>query len=104
MHSPTNDQASWTQPLEELPDRCQNRVAVGSRNLTVRCGSQWAGEAQFCPACQAKLAKRYPQGWRYVPGDVCCHGTYIGSPLGEDLLCGYCEDGVPCPDTAGGDA
>lgn len=28
----------------------------------------------------------------------CCHGTYVGNPYGGDYLCGYCEDGVPCPD------
>lgn len=28
-------------------------------------------------------------------GDYCEHGTYIGTPLGPDFICGWCEDGVP---------
>jgi hypothetical protein len=35
---------------------------------------------------------RYPQGWNYYPGDVCCHGVYVGG-CGIDWMCGPCEDG-----------
>jgi hypothetical protein len=28
-------------------------------------------------------------------GDVCRHGTYIGTPGGADFMCGWCEDGTP---------
>jgi len=26
-------------------------------------------------------------------GDHCMHGTAIGTPMGADLMCGWCEDG-----------
>jgi len=38
-----------------------------------------------------KLEAQYPQGWRYYPGDICKHGTYVGGDF--DCACPACELG-----------
>ena len=60
------------------------------RAVTVTCGKTWAGEMHMCPSCEAKALITYPQGWKYVPGDLCQHGHYVGGML-EDNMCPECE-------------
>ena len=65
----------------------------------VECGQYWGGEKQLCAPCQAEAERRYPQGWRGYPGDICKHGVYVGG-CGEDLMCGACEAGDTMYDEA----
>ena len=51
------------------------------------------GTELLCSKCEREMERRYPQGWMEMPGDICKHGTYIGTPGGPDYLCGQCEDG-----------
>ena len=73
---------------------CEEPVTVGYRGdgspVEVACGTMYAGANYFCDQCEAALAKRYPQGWRYTPGDLCKHGVYVGG-CGADYMCGRCE-------------
>ena len=65
-------------------------IVAGERTL---CGSWVAGQGKvFCDQDQKRMEHQYPQGWRYYPGDVCRHGTYVGGS-GVDLMCGACEMG-----------
>ena len=58
------------------------------------CGD-WipGGGKELCDTCLGKAEKLYPQGWRYYPGDICQHGTYVGG-VGIDWMCHYCEQGM----------
>jgi hypothetical protein len=60
--------------------------------VVVKCGTWHNGEEHYCPACESKLAKLYPQGWTAYPGDICKHGTYTGG-CGVDHICPQCENG-----------
>ena len=83
---------------------CENLIVVGfskylqettgNGSVTRKCGDYYIGDMQLCPECEQKLLKRYPMGWRYVPGDVCRHGMYVGGCM-EDWICGPCEMGWP---------
>jgi hypothetical protein len=58
------------------------------------CGqTSISGGVVLCDKCRKDAHKAYPQGYRNVPGDICCHGTYVGDEGGIDYLCGQCEDG-----------
>lgn len=62
------------------------------REVTLRCGSTSVhGGTLMCESCENANDRRYPQGWREVPGDICKHGTYVGDAHGPDYLCGQCE-------------
>jgi len=75
---------------------CGKRVVVSNRHdgspIYQKCGGDFAGEIVLCDACVRKYQRIYPQGWRYYPGDVCRHGTYVGGCM-EDHMCFYCEQG-----------
>lgn len=79
--------------------RCNEQVTLGVRRLGStpvygRCGDTGHyGSKVHCSACETQLQVRYPQGWRFYPGDVCEHGAYVGG-CGADHICGYCEEGV----------
>jgi len=79
--------------------RCEHTVQTGFNYYTGRviytpCGMTGPdGETALCESCEKKLVKRYPQGWRDTPGDICKHGNYVGSAGGPDFMCGYCENG-----------
>jgi|WetSurMetagenome_2_1015567.scaffolds.fasta_scaffold280367_1 hypothetical protein len=60
--------------------------------VIMKCGDYFAGGKLLCRPCEEKAKKDYPQGWRYYPGDVCKHGTYVGG-CGIDWMCGKCEMG-----------
>jgi hypothetical protein len=65
-------------------------VVAGER---ITCGHWVVGEGNvFCETHNRVMEKRYPQGWRYYPGDVCSHGRYVGGS-GADWMCGPCEMG-----------
>jgi len=79
--------------------RCKNKVlqmvpkGYGFKEIHSRCGSTGIhGQQLICGECEEKLEKRYPQGWMEVPGDLCEHGNYVGTPGGADHICGKCED------------
>jgi len=58
------------------------------------CGSTGIhGQQLICEECQEEEVKRYPQGWRDTPGDLCKHGNYVGDAGGPDYMCGLCESG-----------
>lgn len=64
------------------------------RPHTVKCGTTGPGGSQLlCSRCTEENNEIYPQGWRFVPGDMCVHGTYLGDRHGPDLMCAYCEQG-----------
>jgi hypothetical protein len=73
---------------------CEELVTVAYRwdgsPVEVTCGTMYAGANYFCEKCEAALVERYPQGWRYTPGDLCKHGVYVGG-CGADYMCGRCE-------------
>lgn len=78
--------------------RCRNKVKyflpIGLMGKEVEgwCGSIGSnGEILMCCSCQIEAKKKYPQGWRHVPGDICPHGNYVGPELGPDYICGECE-------------
>lgn len=79
--------------------RCENMVVqmvprgYGYREVSLRCGSTSIhGGTLQCEHCEKSDNRRYPQGWRYSPGDTCKHGTYMGSHEDNDeVLCGACE-------------
>ena len=78
--------------------QCEERVEVGARRdgspILTRCGNTAPdGSVAYCDVCEAKLEKRYPQGWVHTPGDLCKHGTYVGDSWGADYMCLYCEMG-----------
>lgn len=78
-------------------NECQEQVEVSwsfffNKAITVKCGSWWSGEQKFCETHEQEFAKRYPQGWRGYPGDICKHGVYVGGS-GADYMCGRCEMG-----------
>ena len=58
----------------------------------VRCGhfNSAQGGTVLCDECEAEAKQRYPQGWRYYPGDICDHGRYTGG-CGIDWMCQECE-------------
>ena len=62
------------------------------RRRDVRCGQSWDTVRQYCSDCYSRLAKQYPQGWRYYAGDKCKHGVYVGG-MGADYMCMHCELG-----------
>lgn len=77
---------------------CTNKVTsfvprgYGYKEISLPCGSTSStGGVNLCSDCLDKLEARYPQGWRYTPGDTCKHGTYVGDAGGPDYLCGLCE-------------
>ena len=77
---------------------CEERVVVDYKidgtPVTTQCGhTRPDGGYAICEKHEALLRKQYPQGWRYVPGDVCKHGSYIGDAYGPDYMCHYCEMG-----------
>jgi len=73
---------------------CDNQVLLYSnglnREIWGKCGSWFAGTQYFCGDCTLRLKHRYPQGWRYTPGDLCPHGSYVGGCM-EDYMCPQCE-------------
>ncbi len=73
--------------------KCQGVVRswVGKNLREFKCGS-WHDGKVLCAPCEARAHLHYPQGWRYYPGDVCRHGTYVGG-CGVDWICGRCEYG-----------
>ena len=79
---------------------CKNKVSqyvprgYDYKEILSRCGSTGInGEQLICEECEEKMKKRYPQGWIEMPGDLCEHGNYVGTPGGPDHICGKCEDG-----------
>ena len=46
----------------------------------------------FCFACQATWRDVFPQGWRFVPGDLCRHGTFLPGPRDT---CASCRTEAP---------
>ena len=80
---------------------CDNKLTLDVNfggelvEITVTCGDLYTDghrtQTAQCPTCGAKAIANYPQGWRYYPGDVCKHGTYIGGD--RDCACGKCEMG-----------
>lgn len=56
------------------------------------CGAWGPNGNVYCDFHQKEQEDRYPQGWRYYPGDVCPHGVYVGGS-GIDWMCGVCEAG-----------
>ncbi|RLB68131.1 MAG: hypothetical protein DRH08_01860 [Deltaproteobacteria bacterium] len=38
------------------------------------------------------IKRKYPQGWKHCPGDVCKHGVYH-DPI-RDCSCFLCEEGI----------
>ncbi|MHA2046157.1 MAG: hypothetical protein ACW99G_15300 [Candidatus Thorarchaeota archaeon] len=77
-----------------MDNTCKAKVGVGVRRdgteIQVDCGKWYAGQREFCSDCVQEYLDKYPQGWRYYPGDVCQHGTYVGG-CGVDHLCMACE-------------
>ena len=80
---------------------CENKVAqyipkgMGwtFKEVLTPCGATGIHGAQLlCESCEKKAARRYPQRWRDVPGDVCPHGVYVGDRGGPDYMCPKCED------------
>ena len=68
-------------------------IAQYTDERPVYCGSWEAGEGTvLCDMCEIDARRRYPQGWRFYPGDVCKHGVYVGG-CGIDWMCGPCESG-----------
>ena len=65
---------------------------VHTEEVAVYCGDWREGARVLCDKHYAEEAKRYPQGWRHYPGDVCKHGMYVGG-CGIDWICQLCEDG-----------
>lgn len=95
---PETTDTPLTTELTCEPAACQELVVVdtanfGTRPICARCGRYWGGRRVLCPACEARLLQRYPQGWDYYPGDRCRHGTYVGG-CGPDLMCFWCEQGA----------
>ena len=62
------------------------------RMIERTCGKWYGGEQLLCDRCVSAEEMRYPQGWRYRPGNVCRHGVYVGG-VGVDYMCGRCEMG-----------
>ena len=78
---------------------CTNKIKIyrglnNDRAIQFPCGSTTGPDGKLvqCAECHTKDKKRYPLGWRNVPGDTCKHGTYVGGPSGPDHICGHCED------------
>jgi len=77
---------------------CKNKVSqwipegFGYKEIKSPCGcTDIHGGQLLCNKCMEETYKKYPQGWRNAPGDICPHGTYIGDRGGPDYICGYCE-------------
>jgi len=80
--------------------RCKNKVSqyvqrgFGYKEVKSPCGSTSInGDTLVCEECEKELAKEFPQGWRFSPGDMCKHGTYVGDHGGVDYMCHACEEG-----------
>ena len=81
--------------------RCEGTVSqfvprgYSYREVVSRCGSTSIhGDVLLCDGCEGRAAESHPQGWKYSPGDVCKHGTYLGCHEDNDeRLCGQCEAG-----------
>ena len=60
-------------------------------NLYRRAQQYWSDSQldEAIATVEKKLEKQYPQGWRYYPGDICKHGTYVGGDY--DCACARCE-------------
>ena len=76
-------------------------VSDSRKRKCLDCGKAWIANRrehakynEWSPCCgdSAILAREYPQGWAYYPGDTCKHGTYTGG-CGIDRMCGACEMG-----------
>ena len=66
-------------------------VTISGREIKIKCGDTTPGmDVALCNDCFRKAVKKYPQGWRNHPGDVCPHGKYVGGS-GADFMCGICE-------------
>lgn len=79
---------------------CDNKVTqfvprgYGFKEIESRCGSIGInGNNLMCDECLERYSKKYPQGWKEIPGDVCVHGNYVGNDNGVDYMCGECEMG-----------
>lgn len=77
---------------------CNNKViqyvdrGLTTKEVEMKCGNTGQyGNVLLCDDCQKKADAKYPQGWRNVPGDTCCHGNYVGGSSGPDYICGLCE-------------
>jgi len=77
--------------------KCKNKLTVyvehgySIKKIEVKCGTWLRGYKELCLACTKQAEKDFPQGWKYYPGDVCEHGTYIGG-CGIDHMCPMCEN------------
>jgi len=79
--------------------RCKNKVSqwipkgFGYKEIKSQCGSTSIdGDRLMCTTCRDAEEKKYPQGWKNSPGDICKHGHYVGDACGPDYICGLCED------------
>ena len=78
---------------------CKKTIIIGfdhhaCKEIVCRCGEVSVyGRVEFCNECMEEYKRKYPQGWRNVPGDTCRHGNYVGDAYGADYICGPCEDG-----------
>ena len=64
------------------------------KEVPASCGqTSIHGTTLLCFKCEIELERRYPQGWRETPGDLCEHGNYVGDAGGPDHMCGLCESG-----------
>jgi len=90
-------------PFKDQPKSgpCQNMAVqyiesgFHVKERPINCGRTGVdGNPVFCDDCNAANEKKYPQGWRSVPGDTCEHGFHVGDQGGPDYLCPKCEDGI----------
>jgi hypothetical protein len=66
-------------------------VAHPNKNVNMNCGDTGIGGSTIlCAWCTKMYEERYPQGWRYAPGDICEHHVYH-SPY-SDCACYRCEE------------
>ena len=79
--------------------RCKNKVSqfvpkgYGYKEVKLPCGStDIHGGQLICDECEEQASREYPQGWKDIPGDLCKHGNYVGTPGGVDYMCGQCEN------------
>jgi len=66
-------------------------TTIGQGRYAILCGKS-GGRKRYCPDCEARADKEYPQGWSYYAGDTCSHGVYVGG-IGIDHMCFKCEMG-----------
>ena len=72
---------------------CNRMVPAGKGFVT--CGALFGRghvEAVLCDDCRKVALAKYPQGWKFVPGDTCTHGVFVGGM--RDCACRQCEEGV----------